>query len=197
MKKYKVYCLKDKTGEIKYIGQTRQSLSRRLNCHKLTKKDYGEFTIELIADFDDPEPMFKLEAMLIEQYNLIEIGWNKSEGYKNGKKDFDASKANNGFYGHTHSKEVKEKIGKRSIGNNYAKGNRSRKGLKNSKEHQKALIQSKQKKVLCLDDGRVFKSGRQAAKFYGLQPSKISNVCHGKRKSTGGLRFCFVDDKNG
>jgi plasmid maintenance system antidote protein VapI len=46
---------------------------------------------------------------------------------------------------------------------------------------------------MCLETGEVFKSGREAAKKLNLQRSKISNVCKGKRKSTGGYTFCFID----
>jgi hypothetical protein len=195
MKKYKVYSLKDKNGEIKYIGQTRQTLSRRYNGHKLYSHFKNEyFVIELIADFEDQEPMFYLEAMLIKQYDLINKGWNKTEGYISGKKDFDQSKDNNGFYGHTHSPEIRNKIGERSVGNSYAKDNKSRTGLKNKPEHTQKLIESRQRKVMCLETGEIFKSGREAAEKLNLCRSKISNVCHGKRKSTGGYKFVFVDE---
>jgi len=194
MKKYKVYVLKLKDGTIIYVGQTRQSLTTRCRAHKLDKKHHGkEFTIELVTDFDDPEPMFLLESMLIEQYDLVNNGWNKSPGFTRAKKEFDAAGSNNGFYGHTHTEEVKRIVGDRSIGNSYAKGNRSRRGMKNSKEHNKAISENRSKRVMCIDTGDVFKSGRAAAKKMKLQPSKISLVCNGIRRSTGGYKFCFVD----
>jgi hypothetical protein len=194
VKKYKVYCLRDKTGEIKYIGQTRQSLSRRFTAHKCDpQKRDKEFTIELIQSFDTPEPMFALEAMLIKQYNLIENGWNKAEGCSEGKLPHDASKELNGFHGHKHSEEVKSKISERSKGNKYAVGSKSRSGQKNSKEHTEALVESRQRKVMCVETGEVFKSGRAAAEKLGLKRSKICLVCQGKRKSTGGLRFIYIN----
>lgn len=194
MKKYKVYALKEKDGTIVYVGQTRQELSRRFSAHKCSKRlPHLDIYIELIADFDEPEPMYKLEGMLIEQYNLVENGWNNSYGHKNCPKQVRQDGELNSFYGHKHRKEVCEAIGKRSIGNSYAKGNRSRKGMKNSEYHNKRISECKSKKVMCIDTGEVFKSGREAAKKLKLQPSKISLVCNGKRKATGGLRFCFVD----
>lgn len=198
MKRYKVYCLRDKNNDIRYVGQTRQTLQKRLAGHKEKSSFKNEyFTIELIADFDLPEPMFELEAMLIKHYNLILNGWNKSEGFEKGKDEFDCSKANNGFYGHSHSKEVCDNIGKRSIGNEYAKGNKSRTGRTNSEEHKEAVSNKVSKKVICIETGDVFKSGREAANKYGLCRSKVSNVCHGKRKSTGGYRFKFVEEMGG
>lgn len=194
VKKYKVYCLRDKSGEIKYIGQTRQALSRRFTAHKCdpSKKD-KEFTIELIQSFDEPEPMFVLEAMLIKQYDLINNGWNKAEGYEGGKELHDASKELNGFFGHTHTEKVRNNISDRSKGNKYAVGSKSRSGLKNSPEHIQALVESRERKVMCIDTGEVFKSGNAAAKKLDLSKSKICLVCQGKRKSTGGLRFMYIN----
>lgn len=198
MKRYKVYCLRNKENQIKYVGQTRQTLQKTYTRHRNASWFKAEhFVIELVADFDLPEPMFQLEAMLIEQYDLITNGWNKSRGYEKGKKDFDAAKGENGFYGHSHSKEVCEKIGKRSLNNQYAKGNKSRTGQKSSEEHIKKFAESKSVKVICLETGEVFKSGRDAAEKLGLCRSKISNVCHGKRKTTGGYHFKFVEDMSG
>lgn len=193
MKKYKVYVLKEKNGDIKYVGQTRQTLARRFSGHiNVSKFPHKEFTIELVADFDRPEPMYKLEAMLIEQYNTVNNGWNRARGYIDCPKQFDGAGEKNGFYGHKHRKEVCKKIGKRSIGNSYAKGNKSRKGRKNSEYHNRMISEKKSRRVMCIDTGEIFKSGREAAKKLNLQRSKISLVCNGKRRTTGGLRFCFV-----
>ena len=45
-----------------------------------------------------------------------------------------------------------------------------------------------------METGIVYPSGKQAAKELGLKPSKISLVCNGKRATTGGLHFRFVDE---
>lgn len=195
VKKYKVYLLRDREGEIKYVGQTRQTLSKRFSGHKAQSSFKDEFfTIELVLDFDIPEPMYKLEAMLIEQYDLVNTGWNKSEGYKDCPEQFEADGEKNGFYGHKHSKEVCNKIGERTKGTSYAKGSKSRSGLKNSPSHTTALVESRERKILCLDTGEVYRSGVEAAKKLGLKRSKICLVCKGQRKSTGGLRFTYVDN---
>lgn len=194
IKKYKVYCLRDKSENIKYVGQTRQTLQKRYSAHKCGSHFKNEFfTIELIQSFDNSEPMFALEAMLIKQYNLVENGWNRAEGFEKGKKLHNVSGELNGFYGHKHREEVCKKIGERSKGNEYAKGSKSRRGLKNSPEHIKALVESRQRKVMCVETGEVYKSGREAAEKLGLKRSKICLVCQGKRKSTGNLRFIYVN----
>ena len=64
--------------------------------------------------------------------------------------------------------------------------------MTNSEEHKNILIESRKRKVMCIETGEIFESGRQAAEKLKLNRSKISNVCKGKRKSTGGYRFKFV-----
>lgn len=194
MKKYKVYILREKSGKKVYVGQTRQTLSRRLSGHKQNPRfPHYDITIELVADFDKPEPMYQLEAMLIEQYNLIEEGWNKSAGYKDCPDQFDQTGEKNGFYGHKHSNGVCESLGQRSLGNSYAKGNKSRTGLTNSKKWHEAITEKKSKSVICLNTGEVFKSGREAANKLNLSRSKVSLVANGKRPHTKGYKFKFVD----
>ena len=48
------------------------------------------------------------------------------------------------------------------------------------------------KKVLCVETGKVYSSLTVAALENSLHKSKISQVCHGKRKTTGGLRWRFA-----
>ena len=48
------------------------------------------------------------------------------------------------------------------------------------------------KKVRCVETGIVYNSVTSCAKSMSLSISKISAVCRGKRKTTGGYRFEFV-----
>ena len=52
---------------------------------------------------------------------------------------------------------------------------------------------SKSKAVYCVELDKVFESGAAAARELGLQKSKISLVCNGKRNKTGGYHFQFVE----
>lgn len=49
-----------------------------------------------------------------------------------------------------------------------------------------------EKKVICQETGKIYESLTKAAESLGIQKSKISNVCHGKRKTTGGKHWAFV-----
>ena len=49
-----------------------------------------------------------------------------------------------------------------------------------------------EKKIICKETGIIYESITKAARATGLQKSKISNVCHGKRNTTGGMHWQFV-----
>lgn len=56
----------------------------------------------------------------------------------------------------------------------------------------------KNKKVICLDDDKVFESLAECAKFYGVRYTSIREVCKGVRRGIrklGGKRFAFYDTK--
>lgn len=192
---FRVYCLKNRNEEIVYVGQTRQPLAKRLHNHK-AKDGREDCTISLIVETDTMEKALMLEAMYIQQYGLNELQ-NKSEGYdknhvtRDHYREDDKDKTN-GFYKHKQSEYAKQVLSERSQGNSYAKGNRARTGRKNSEYWQQRITEAKSKKVMCIDTGVVYDSVKEAARELGLHNSKISNVCHGKRNKTGGLRFKFV-----
>ena len=53
----------------------------------------------------------------------------------------------------------------------------------------------KKKKVMCLNDNRIFNSITDAEKFYGLKVGKsVGRVCNGERKSVKGLKFIFIKE---
>lgn len=49
------------------------------------------------------------------------------------------------------------------------------------------------KPIYCKELDRVFDSQQSAARELKLDSGKISNVCNGKRKTTGGYHFTFID----
>lgn len=66
--------------------------------------------------------------------------------------------------------------------------------LKENCNHGTAIERSsknRMKKVKC-SNGKIYNSLKECARDLGLQKSKISNVCHGKRKTTGGLKFEYI-----
>lgn len=52
----------------------------------------------------------------------------------------------------------------------------------------------KMKQVMCINDGKIFKSCASAERYYGLTVGKsVGRVCNGKRKSIKGLKFIFIN----
>jgi hypothetical protein len=180
-KEYKVYVLRDiQTEKIVYAGLTRMTLQRRFQSHKVRFKNKPKFNIELVTENLSIEEAVELEKMLIKQYDLLNTGYNKSPGSINGSSNY-------------HSEDQKKKWSEERKGKpvnpeHAAKNKVARLGHKNPPDREYF-----QKAVMCLNDGKVFKSARDAAKYYNIQYSKISLVCNGKRLATKGLRFVFVE----
>lgn len=187
MKNYKVYLIRNKEREIVYCGLTGGTLEKRLSEHRIRKKLDDSFVIELVVDSLSREEAAILERKLIQQYDLLKKGFNKSPGSVNG-------------YSQEHSEEQKlkwslERKGK-PVSDNHAQKNRiARLGKKNSQKWREAQFESHAKPVICLETGKVYPSARHAARELKLHYSKISLVCNGKRATTGGLHFEFY--KNG
>jgi hypothetical protein len=61
------------------------------------------------------------------------------------------------------------------------------------KEHMAKGPTSMAKKVICLDDGKIYISASEAARIYNVSKSALIELCLGKngRKTVGGKRFCY------
>lgn len=108
---------------------------------------------------------------------------------------------NNPNYGKPRSKETREKISKA------LKGKESpNKGKKFSEEHKRKISEANRgrklseehkrkisKPVRCIETDIVYESAVQAEKDTGISCKKISLVCNGKRKTTGGYNWEFVE----
>jgi hypothetical protein len=169
MKNYKVYLIKNRhTHKVIYVGLTSQTLHKRFNSHVTNKKlDRRLFIIELVQDWLTLAEATTLEKMLITQYNTISNGLNKHLG---------------GYRVISEQQIIKNKT--------------ARLGKKNSEYHKKCVSEKKSKAVICLNDGKVYKSARDAAKQLNLQYSKISLVANGKRPHTKGYKFKFLPENS-
>lgn len=49
--------------------------------------------------------------------------------------------------------------------------------------------------VICLNDGKRYKTGRDAAKAYGFTPSNIMHMCQQGGRTKNGLRFMYADQR--
>lgn len=53
-------------------------------------------------------------------------------------------------------------------------------------------LRNNTKKVKCIETGIIYNSIKECAEDLNLNASKISDVCHGRRKTTGKKHFCFI-----
>ena len=183
MKNYKVYLIRDKEKNIVYCGLTGGALQKRLYEHRIRRKLDDTYTIELVMENLTLSEAAILERKLIEQYNLLKKGLNKSPGSINGCSQ-------------NHSEEQKkkwslERKGKTVSPEHAAKNRIARLGQTNGDNWKKAQFESHAKPIICLETSKIYPSARHAAKELNLNYSKISLVCNGKRASTGNLHFEF------
>lgn len=172
-----------------YIGQS-VNISHRWACHKYDlsnnrhknphlqnaynqNPEAFEFQIECLCKEEDLD---KLEMFYIKKYksNDAKFGYNLDSG---------------GDGAGRMSDETKAKLSKAKIGNQVMKG------LKLSEEWKEHLSEAQphKKKIVCLETGVVYNSFADASRKTGLQRTKIVSVCTGKRKSTGGYHFKYVE----
>jgi hypothetical protein len=122
--------------------------------------------------------------MLIDQYDTIAKGLNKSPGSINGSSNYhsEAQKA----------KWSKERKGQKVDTNHADKNRTARLGHTNSKSHNDKIAAKVSKSIICLNNGKVYQSARAAAKDLNLSYCKISEVANGKRPHTKGYKFKFL-----
>ena len=72
---------------------------------------------------------------------------------------------------------------------------KSQKGKKISEEHKKKLREGAPncKKVLCVETGIIYSSTREAERRTGIYHNEICAVCKGKRKTTKGYSWKYVE----
>ena len=57
-------------------------------------------------------------------------------------------------------------------------------------------VDYKFKKVICINDNKIFNSCQEAERYYGLTKNTVSRVARGERKSIHGYKFCFEKNKD-
>lgn len=205
-----------------YIGQTTRSFNRRKIEHinqalhpetykrkpcryfhaALVKYGLENFKWEILFECKTKEELNNKEIYLIKEFNSygkngynLSIGGDSNAGYKHSIETRERMKK------HKHTKESKEKLSKSHSGKKLSQITKDKlriinTGIKKSQEQrEKAKIYLKGKgvkKVKC-SNGIIYNSITEAATLLNLHISKISNVCKGKRKHTGGLSFEYTN----
>lgn len=192
-----IYKATNKTNGKAYVGQTVQTIEKRMMQHMYGHKTYFDcaidrfgidnFEIEIIDTADSIDELNEkekyyissLNTMLPNGYNLCEGGGNTT-GYhhkEESKRKMSIAKSkmyigeNNPFYGKKHSEETRKKISE-------------------SKKYEKNCTA---RKVRCVETGEIFDCILYAAQKYDIAATHITRVCRGRRKTTGGFHWEYAD----
>ena len=204
-----IYKMTNKVNGKIYIGQTTRTLEERTREHlrhdsiiidkALKKHGLDNFLIEEIDQAKTIDELNEKETYYINFYNsMVPNGYNQcfggsnSLGFKHRKESRQKMSVakrekykgkGNPFYGKRHNEKSKEKMREK------------RKGLAHLDAEQVRKLRESHytRPVKNLDTNEVFRSIKEAAEKYKIEPTHITRVCKGKRKRTGGYRWVYFD----
>ena len=192
---YTIYKITNLINQKCYIGQTKNSLTKRFRGHKSSKstmyhviKKYGadNFSIKPIDYAENRSDAIKKEAFwtIFFKSNEPDYGYNKAVGSGGlyGEK--------NPFYGKHHTPESLEKIS----GSNHWTTRKSFSDESLQKKHD-ALYRKpsgRSKPVRCVETGEVLPFAKEFYYKYGYQDSKILECCKGRRNTHRGFHWEYA-----
>ena len=187
----------------------------------LSKDGRANFKVELIDTADTLAELNQKEAywILVLQAQDPNIGYNIEPGGKScektpatkeklrqahlGKKASDKTKKlmseqrkgiKNSFYGKHHSDKTKKLIGQKSLGRKTFLGKKHKpESIEKMRRKQLGILPTNSKKIICLNDGKIFGSIAMAARYYNINASSIGNSVKYNRKLRNGFQFKEAD----
>ena len=213
----KIYTLSDprNPNEIRYVGKTKQTLSRRLTNHisdsksRRYKLHTSNWIYSLLREGISPiiEELDSIECELKEDWADLEKYW-ISQMKCWGFKLTNLTDGGDGNQNQIFSKEAIEKRAKKIKGiprdeETKRKISESHKGKIKTEEHinniRKSIIKKQGRPVLQYTKSGEFikewECGKEAAMFYNVDPSSLMRCCQGKFKSSAGYVWKYKNEK--
>ena len=223
MMNHYVYLLIDETNDMKYIGKRSCKCKPEDDVNYMSSSKYvpkEQCDKIVLAEFNTAKEAVAYE---IELHNRFDVAVN-DEFYNRAKQTstgWDTTGINSWNKGIPCTEETKQKLSEALKGRviseeSKIKISKALKGHKSSELQKKQIAktnskrvwskesidkmkQSKKgqgsKKILCVETGVVFNSVKEALAFIGRKVgSSISNVCNGKRKTTGGYHWKYYNE---
>lgn len=180
------------TKELFYIGKGIRERAwatlRRGNWWNNKVNKHGGRVVKILARWDTEEEALQHEIFLIKTFREI------------GHKLVNMTDGGEGVSGIIRSEATREKLRKANTGKiqtSTTKELLSKRlkelGIQPSKEARTKASLLKQRQVVCVDTGVVYSSIKEASLQTGAHTSHMSAVCKGKRKTTNGLTFKYVN----
>lgn len=159
-----IYVITNRVNDMKYVGQTRTKLKKRVSHHKRNNEAYlgnaircygwDNFEVAILEECSSPEELDEREKYWIKALNCkIPNGYNLTDGGNTPK----------GRYVSEHERMLRAEI------NPYKRA------------------------VRCIDTGEIFPSVMAVERRFKVGHSTISAVCRGKQITAAGHRFEYVD----
>lgn len=210
---FSVYKITNNVNGKFYIGITGKGVMHRWRGHVYSAKrkakhgrfpaaiiKYGKdnFTVELLELYSNSEDCKNAEIRLIRDL----------------KPHYNVTAGGDGTTGHRLSDEVKERLRQRMLGRQLNLGRKwtdeqkarmsaKKKGCPAPRvtplskftrsENLKRASKDRQKRIICLSDGNIYDSLVSASSAYNLNKGNVSAVCTGNRKSSGGMKFAYLE----
>lgn len=192
-----VYMATNKINGKRYIGVTKFILRKRVTQHfyyafqgkrydsifykAIRKYHRDDFSWSILFSTSSYDVALKKEVFFIKKLNPeynITLGGEGSAGRKMSdycRKKLHAPK----------SKETREKLRKIGL---------RKESKKRWNKYAHLGPKASAKKVVCIDDGKIFESASSAARHYGSAKSALIELCLGKncRKTVNGRRFSYI-----
>lgn len=207
-----VYCATNRITQEIYIGQTRRTMKERLKGHwdevqkgeniylynAIRKYGWNNFLWKILDHAETKSALDSLEEIYIDMFGSAfkGIGYNlRLGGNTQSFNEETRMKMRDAKLGKSQSSEfIKKRI--ESIKNwKRSQETKDRIGKGNSKPH---INQSKEKHpsarpILCIETGETFLYMREACNKYNLKPANITMCCQGKRHTTGGFHWQYLE----
>ncbi len=163
--------------------------------NSLTKEEAEQKEVELIAHFKS---------------NDVNYGYNRSIGGESGSKGYKYTEEQkkylsenrkgekNGMYGKRHTEEAIEKERVAHLRENLSedtiyKMSIAKKGKKRDRRAVEKQIETISNKVICIETSIIYNGTKEAGRLNNIDPSCISKVCRGERKTAGGYHWQYGD----
>lgn len=178
----------------------------------IQKYGWDNFKHEILFNNLTKEEAQQKEVDLIFLYksNYSDYGYNLSVGGESGSKGYkynDEQKKQmseihkgekNGMYGKHHTKETIEKERVKHLRENLSqetiqKMSLAKKGKKRDRQSVEKQIASISNKVICIETSVIYNGTKEAGRLNNIDPSCISKVCRGERKTAGGYHWRYGD----